>query len=294
MEYLHIYLLAAVAIFSIAAIFITNIIQKRSVLGSGNDTYIMQYIRKVQHNIERSRIGMSIEQYFILKLGVPAICAVAAAFLSEDRTLMILGIVFGFFIPDLIIILKKGSEKSRFENSFVRALTQMASSLHSGMTVEQAIDSVINCDLLNKEIRSDFQLLSSKLKLGIPISQAFYEFADITESKDARDVATAITIMVEVGGDAGVAIEKIQKNVEDRLLYRKKREAMMTESRIIAIVSDVIPLLIIAGIYVFMPDIAATFIAGGPMTLIFIAVIILMIIGSIITRKMLSARIDAS
>lgn len=61
-----------------------------------------------------------------------------------------------------------------------------------------------------------------QLKLGIPISQAFYEFADMTKSKDAYDVATAITIMVDVGGDAGVAVEKIQKILKIDYCTEKK------------------------------------------------------------------------
>ena len=207
---------------------------------------------------------------------------------------MLIFILLGFMMPDILVKLRKGSENMKFETRFVRALSQMASSLHSGMTVEQAIDSVVNCELLHKSVREDFQLLSSKMKLGIPISQAFYEFAEITESKDAKDVATAITIMTDVGGDAGVAIEKIQKNIEDRLLYRKKRESMMTESRLIVIVSDIMPLLILTGIYVFMPGAIQSFFESGMMMVIFIGIIALLLVGSIVVHKMLSDKIDAT
>ena len=170
----------------------------------------------------------------------------------------------------------------------------MAAALHSGSTVELAIDSVITCELLHESIRDDFRILSSKLKLGIPISQAFYEFADMTKSKDAYDVATAITIMVDVGGDAGVAVEKIQKNIEDRLLYRKKRESMMTESKLIAIFSDVMPILILAGTYLFMPDSINAYFQNNTMTLIFLALIAVLFIGSVVVHKMLANTFDAS
>lgn len=294
MEFLHIYLLLAAAIGSVAAILITKIIGKSTILDSGSETYIQKYVKKLSHDLERSRTGITVPQYFVLKIGAPALLAFVSYFISDDRTLMLIFILLGFMMPDILVKLRKGSENMKFETRFVRALSQMASSLHSGMTVEQAIDSVVNCELLHKSVREDFQLLSSKMKLGIPISQAFYEFAEITESKDAKDVATAITIMTDVGGDAGVAIEKIQKNIEDRLLYRKKRESMMTESRLIVIVSDIMPLLILTGIYVFMPGAIQSFFESGMMMVIFIGIIALLLVGSIVVHKMLSDKIDAT
>lgn len=294
MEFLHIYLLLAAAIGSVAAILITKIIGKSTILDSESETYIQKYVKKLSHDLERSRTGITVPQYFVLKIGAPALLAFVSYFISDDRTLMLIFILLGFMMPDILVKLRKGSENMKFETRFVRALSQMASSLHSGMTVEQAIDSVVNCELLHKSVREDFQLLSSKMKLGIPISQAFYEFAEITESKDAKDVATAITIMTDVGGDAGVAIEKIQKNIEDRLLYRKKRESMMTESRLIVIVSDIMPLLILTGIYVFMPGAIQSFFESGMMMVIFIGIIALLLVGSIVVHKMLSDKIDAT
>ena len=294
MEFLHIYLLLAAAIGSVAAILITKIIGKSTILDSESETYIKKKKKKLSHDLERSRTGITVPQYFVLKIGAPALLAFVSYFISDDRTLMLIFILLGFMMPDILVKLRKGSENMKFETRFVRALSQMASSLHSGMTVEQAIDSVVNCELLHKSVREDFQLLSSKMKLGIPISQAFYEFAEITESKDAKDVATAITIMTDVGGDAGVAIEKIQKNIEDRLLYRKKRESMMTESRLIVIVSDIMPLLILTGIYVFMPGAIQSFFESGMMMVIFIGIIALLLVGSIVVHKMLSDKIDAT
>lgn len=294
MQFLHIYLLVATAICSFAAIFITRIVEKEDRLDSGNRTYVQRYFERLEHDLERSRTGLSIQQYFVLKIGCPAVLAFLSYFVSENRSLMLVCIILGALIPDAIIKIKKGTENAKFESRFVRALSQMASSLHSGMTVEQAIDSVIDSELLHKNIREDFRLLSSKMKLGISISQAFYEFAEVTESKDAKDVATAITIMTDVGGDAGVAIEKIQKNIEDRLLYRKKRESMMTESKLIVITSDVLPILILAGIYLFMPGAIQSFFETPMLTAVFAGVIFLLAVGSLVVHKMLGNKIDAS
>ena len=205
---------------------------------------------------------------------------------------MLILIILGAMLPNMFLMIQKGSADKKFEDRFVRALTQMASSLHSGMTVEQAIDSVVNCELLHESIRDDFRILSSKLKLGTSISDAFFEFAKDTENKDVFDVATAITIMTDVGGDAGEAIEKLQKNIEDRLMYRKKRQSMMTESQIIVLFADIMPIVILAGTYLFMPEVIKSYFESSVMTIAFLVIVAVLLAGSVVVHKMLGNKMD--
>lgn len=292
MEFLHIYLLVAAAISCITAIFVTKVMQKNTILHRNSTTFIQKYLENLEHNLERSRTGITVQQFLVLQMGSPAILAFLSFFISDDRSLMLILIILGAMLPNMFLMIQKGSADKKFEDRFVRALTQMASSLHSGMTVEQAIDSVVNCELLHESIRDDFRILSSKLKLGTSISDAFFEFAKDTENKDVFDVATAITIMTDVGGDAGEAIEKLQKNIEDRLMYRKKRQSMMTESQIIVLFADIMPIIILAGTYLFMPEVIKSYFESSVMTIAFLVIVAILLIGSVVVHKMLGNKMD--
>lgn len=292
MEFLHIYLLVAAAISCITAIFVTKVMQKNTILHRNSTTFIQKYLENLEHNLERSRTGITVQQFLVLQMGSPAILAFLSFFISDDRSLMLILIILGAMLPNMFLMIQKGSADKKFEDRFVRALTQMASSLHSGMTVEQAIDSVVNCELLHESIRDDFRILSSKLKLGTSISDAFFEFAKDTENKDVFDVATAITIMTDVGGDAGEAIEKLQKNIEDRLMYRKKRQSMMTESQIIVLFADIMPIVILAGTYLFMPEVIKSYFESSVMTIAFLVIVAILLVGSVVVHKMLGNKMD--
>lgn len=292
MEFLHIYLLVAAAISCITAIFVTKVMQKNTILHGNSTTFIQKYLENLKHNLERSRTGITVQQFLVLQIGSPAILAFLSFFISDDRSLMLILIILGAMLPNMFLMIQKGSADKKFEDRFVRALTQMASSLHSGMTVEQAIDSVVNCELLHESIRDDFRILSSKLKLGTSISDAFFEFAKDTENKDVFDVATAITIMTDVGGDAGEAIEKLQKNIEDRLMYRKKRQSMMTESQIIVLFADIMPIVILAGTYLFMPEVIKSYFESSVMTIAFLVIVAVLLAGSVVVHKMLGNKMD--
>lgn len=294
MEFLHIYLLVAAAVACVTAIFVTKVLQRTTILKGNGNTFIQQYLEKLEYNLRRSKTGITVQQFLAMQVGCPALLAFVSFFVTDDRTLMLILIILGAMMPNMILTLQKGSADKKFEDRFVRALAQMASSLHSGMTVEQAIDSVVDCELLHESIRDEFSILSSQMKLGKSISDVFFEFAKETGNKDVYDVATAITIMTAVGGDAGEAIEKLQKNIEDRLMYRKKRESMMTESKIISIFADVMPIIILIGTYVFMPETIQSYFETPVMTISFVSIIAVLLIGSVIVHKMLGNKIDVS
>ena len=293
LEFLHIYLVVIAAAACVTFILIFKVNDKKKTLDTGEKTVVEQYIEKKQLELERSRTNITLYEYFAMKMGFPAGMAVAAYFISPNRTLMLLFIAFGFILPNLFISMRKGNEDKKFTDRYVRALSQMASSLHSGMTVQQAVDSVAECELLHDSVREDFRTISAKMKLGVSIPEAFYEYAQKTENKDVYDTATAIDIMLTVGGQAGDAIEKILKNIEDRLLYRKKRESIMAESNIVALATDVMPLLTIALMYIVLPDLMSVYLEDTTYTVLFITMIGAMLLGSIVIRKMLKPGKDA-
>ena len=68
----------------------------------------------------------------------------------------------------------------------------------------------------------------------------------------------------------------------------------MTESKLIVITSDVLPFLILAGIYLFMPGAIQSFFETPMLTAVFAGVIFLLAVGSLVVHKMLGNKIDAS
>ena len=56
MEFLHIYLLIAVAIFCLFGIIIVKVIEKGVSLKSAKKTFIEEFIDKKKHELDRSRI----------------------------------------------------------------------------------------------------------------------------------------------------------------------------------------------------------------------------------------------
>ena len=287
MSFIPIYLCICCIIACIFGMIAISKIFKETKIETHEDNYIQIYVHKKSILLKRAKMDMSVSKFLAYKF-ILAVCAgVCSYFVIEQKIMMLFFITAGFMIPDLVIYIKKSKEEKQFGDRFIRALAQMASSLHSGLSVEQSIDSVADCELIHPSMREEFSILSSNMKLGIPISTSLYEFADKYEDRDIYDVAVAVTIMMEIGGDIGTAIEKIEKNIEDRLLYKKKRKSMLAESKMLALFADILPIFIFLGTCVFMPGTITSYFQSPTLMIVLMTAIILIAAGSVVIRKML-------
>lgn len=295
MQIFSIIMLAAGAVFSVFYILIIRVaFPQRTLVTTSSNNFVVRYIEEKEKEIVRCGTNMSILQYLALQFVLPFFVASATAFLTDDLLTTVLITAIVLIIPEGIIRIQKSIGNSKFEEKYMRALVQMASSLHSGKSIVQAVDSVVACDLLDANIRNDFAGMSAKLKLGTPIAEVFETYAEETGSSDAADVATTISIMIEVGGDPGKAIERLIKDIENRLMYRKKRKTMMSEGKIVAIAADIVPAGIVAGLFIFMPNTVRQYFESPVLMVAFIGLVAILIIGSIVVHKMLDDKIDIS
>ena len=220
MGYFVVILLAISAVYCFFGAFILKIASQKRVLGGKPDNFVYKGLVSLEKKLEHSGSSLTVSQYLAFQFIIPVLAGVLSGLFQDSILTAILLMVSTAMLPRLILAVKKSSEDRKFEDRYARALSQMASALHSGRTIGQAVDTVATCDLLDPQTQKEFMQISSKLKLGHPIPETFEEYAEETGSKDAKDVATAITIMLEVGGDPGKAIEKLEKASEkDKTKY---------------------------------------------------------------------------
>ena len=104
MEFMYIYVLIFGFFFSILAIAVLKLTEKKSKLDTGQKDFITRFVDKKTLELERSRTGMGIKEYFLIMLVAPVVLSAAFYFMFPDKpVLLIVGIVFGIAVPNLII-----------------------------------------------------------------------------------------------------------------------------------------------------------------------------------------------
>ena len=297
MEFTYIFILVTAVYLSLLGIVIIKTGDRKKVLTSMNEdkSFIQDFIDKKELEIRRSRVEITIRQYMLLLIIAPVFLAtVFFIFMPSIPILSIAGAVAGFYIPELWLKYMKSKEEEGYSEKFSKALNQMSASLTSKMSFEKSIEAVTKSELIDGNVKTDFKQLLADINVGIPVVKAFEKYAEFTENEDVRDTATAVSIMLELGKDEGEGIKKIQKNIEDRMLYRKQRKAMMTESKILVYTADFIPVLVLLIMMTTSKGTMEYYFSDIKMTVIFLGMIVWVLIGSVVIHKLMGETKDIS
>ena len=288
MEYFPIYLFVFLSCASFFCAMALRMLGRENPVAAGKKSFLDLEIEKLSLELERSGANVTISQYLLMSLVCPvAFCIVVFLACPAMPYLLIPAIAGGAFFPRIVVRYLKSREDEAYSERFAAALNQMSASLNAGLSFGQAVDDVILSDLVHKQVRDDFRRLSASIKMGIPITGAFYEYAKRTGNEDVYDVAVAVSIMLETGKDEGAGIKQIQKNIEDRMMYRKKRKASMAESRALVYASDIIPVIVLLVMIFGTPDIIGAYFESSAMTVLFVFMIGWIMAGSVVVHRML-------
>lgn len=230
--------------------------------------------------------GFSFRNYILLMLGAPLVIGLVCWLFTMNLTLSLILALFGLAAPEVWIRMTARKQKKLFDERYARALRSMASSLRSNQTILQAIDDVCKNTFIHESVQKSFRRVSSDLKVGISVREAFNRFAEQCGSKDARDVAAAITMQHEVGGNEAQVISNISQSINDRIMARKEIKALFADTTMMITVMDIMPVIILIGLYFGAPQYIAPYFASPMMTILFVGLIAVTLVGSFVIRRM--------
>jgi len=285
-EFAPIFVLILICFICIATSVILTIRSKRSLLKTDDKDFIDQVVehKKCQLNATLGRIYW--KQYITFLIIIPILLGGMSYLFISPKPLCIVFAVIGLFVPELLFRITIKKRKRAFESKYAMALRTLSSSLRSGLTIEQAVDDVSNNPFVDGDIRKGFRQISSDIKVGIPLSKAFQQFAIESGSKDASDVAAAITMQSQVGGNEAKVVSSIAQNINDRLMMRKEIKTIFTDSTILIWVMDFMPWLMLGILSLASPQFIAPYFSSFGMVIILISIMAFTTVGSFVLHKL--------
>lgn len=157
-------------------------------------------VTRLRRNIALAGLGgIGIEGILALKaaagvllgLGVPAVMALLGAHIGRLLLWGVLGAVFGFMIPDVVIAHQAEDRQSKIRKTLPETLDLMAIAVGAGMGLEAAVELVI--ERLPGPLGDEFHRLLQELALGVSRREAFSNLRDRTEVEELSTFALIIT-----------------------------------------------------------------------------------------------------
>lgn len=254
-EFAVIYVLLVVFAISIASFIVIQIRDNKNILEKQEEQdFITKFINKKTEMLKINMPSISIKTYIAMSVICPIVFGVLLWIAIPNKLFAVMLALFSAFLPDVVIKLIVENKKKKYEERYVKALKAFASSLKAGMSIQQSIQDVSNNIFVSDDLREAFRQLDADIRVGISIQDAFNEFAEKADHDDARDVAAAISLQTDVGGSEGKVIESISRNIEDRLVTRKKIRSVFAATDYLVKFMDFIPFIVVILVCIGMPE----------------------------------------
>jgi tight adherence protein B len=155
---------------------------------------------------------------------------------------LVLGVLFliaGAVIPWVYLGFKRGRRRKAFSSSLPDTLQLMSGSLSAGLSLAQAVDTVVREG--TDPISDEFKRVLIETRLGVGLEDALEGVAVRYESKDFHWVVMAINIQRQVGGNLAELLDTVAATMREREYMRRQVAALAAEGKLSAWVLGGLP-----------------------------------------------------
>lgn len=164
----------------------------------------------------------------------------------------ILGLLLGFFLPEISIYLLKGRRRKQFSLQVVDSLVLLANGLRSGFTMQQALQMLE--EEASNPMAEEVQLIMRENHMGVDINRCLMNSCVRTQDADWELAMTAVNIARSLGGNLAVIFDRIVKMVRERKILEGKANAVTAQGRMQATVVGLLPILFGFALVKINPD----------------------------------------
>jgi tight adherence protein B len=155
---------------------------------------------------------------------------------------LVFGMLFliaGAVIPWVYLGFKRGRRRKAFSSSLPDTLQLMSGSLSAGLSLAQAVDTVVREG--TDPISDEFKRVLIETRLGVGLQDALEGVAVRYESKDFHWVVMAINIQRQVGGNLAELLDTVAATMREREYMRRQVAALAAEGKLSAWVLGGLP-----------------------------------------------------
>ena len=263
--------------------------KKRNLLKSNEDDKFTEFIRNKKNELGDKRSPLDFNLYLRLAIVFSFVFFITVFLITRNPVVSLLVMPIGIFVPEFIVRKAAKKRKDLYSEKFSRALSAMAGGMNSDLSIKESIDDVCRNELIDKEVREDFEELSNKISMGISVPDAFLQYAEYKNNSDIMDVYAVIYMENEIGGNRGRGVSQIAEKISQRMMLDKEIKTMFAGTNVMIKMVDILPPVMIVFMYVLAPTMFLPYFQSLYMFIVFIGLLVTMAAGSVVIRKLVKS-----
>ena len=198
---------------------------------------------KTMQRIERADLPWRAGEWFMIRIGTIVIGIIGFVLLLGSKSLwlgVIVGLLVGFLLPGIALKYLANRRAKKFEAILPDVMMLVATSLSSGFSLLQALDSVAR-DAAEPAAK-EFSRALAESRIGSDVSDALEHAAVRMQSENMRWAVMAIRIQREVGGNLADTLRTTAATLRERETLKRHVKALSAEGRLSAYILIALPI----------------------------------------------------
>jgi tight adherence protein B len=184
---------------------------------------------RISQRLAGAGSALTASEWLLLHAGI-AVGTALVCFLLSGGGLAVLGLVLGTVGPWFYLRFRHSRRLNRFNGQLAETLGLMAGGLQAGLSLPQAVDSVVREG--NEPMAGELRRALIEQRLGVDITDALEGVGQRMDSEDFHWIVMAIRIQREVGGNLAEILHTVADTLREREYLRRQVKALSAEGRL--------------------------------------------------------------
>lgn len=254
-----------------------------------NNKSIFTKINKIlAEELEKSDISRKPEDFIIIWIIITFVPGLLFILIFKNQLIAPMLMIIGAVAPILYMKNKQKKRRDMFESQLSDALMIASNCLKSGLTFDQAMDTISNeCD---DPIKSEFKRTVNEITFGSSQDDALEAMAERVKSEDFNLVVSAVSVQRQTGGNLSEILDTIAGTIRERYKIKGEIKTMTGQGRVSGIIIGVLPIVLLLVMSLINKDLIMTLFTTMIGKILLVISICLETIGAIIINKIVTIK----
>lgn len=203
--------------------------------------------------LQSADIKMRPEEFLLIWVLVAFIPSSLSALFLSNLSVAVILLIAGILLPVMLIKIKKKSRVKKFEAQLSDALMLACSSLKSGLSFNQAMESISRD--MDAPISDEFSTVLREINMGYSMDEAMDNLSRRINSPYVSLMVSAVLVQRQTGGNLSQILENIAETIKKKFKLKKQLKSATSGGKMSGIIVGAMPFLLLALFIAVNPDI---------------------------------------
>ncbi|MPZ23826.1 MAG: hypothetical protein GEU28_09820 [Dehalococcoidia bacterium] len=216
-----------------------------------------EFAKRAELELERAAVPLRVAEYVLLRIASAFVLFMFGNLLFGGIIFAIPAAAVGYLLPRIWLSRKRSARISALNSQLPDTVQLISSSLKGGFALLQAFEAA--ADRVPQPMSSEINHMIKDIGLGSNIEEAIQAWCDRIPGPDLEILVNAILVQRTVGGNLGEILDNVGQTMRERIKLQGEIRALTAQQRLSGFVIGALPIALFVGLFFLNRDYISVF-----------------------------------